>query len=295
MSIFIQKDQTVSLNLNKLGQQSVEHIEVMLTPQHGQVVVLENGELSYQASNDYRGNDQFIATLFSESDSLDIKFDIKIGHTITTANQQILDDINQQDLSVQQVVFVDSAVSDPSHLLGELDDNTVVFTLNSQLDGIQQIDDILSKLKANQPNQNISGLHIVSHGDAAELYLGNSQVTLQNMQNAYQAQLQHIGSLLSADADLLIYGCNFGAGSAGAEAVAELSALTGADIAASDDLTASTALQGDAELEVTTGEIATAQVINEHSIANYQAALALPTTNAGSLIIGLGQAYGFGF
>ena len=39
------------------------------------------------------------------------------------------------------------------------------------------------------------------------------------------------------DADLLIYGCNFGQGEAGQEAMETLAELTGADIAASTDRT----------------------------------------------------------
>ena len=58
-------------------------------------------------------------------------------------------------------------------------------------------------------------------------------------------------------ADFLIYGCNYGEGETGQAAAARLAQLTGADVAASSDLTGSTALGGDWDLEVSTGQIET--------------------------------------
>ena len=56
--------------------------------------------------------------------------------------------------------------------------------------------------------------------------------------------------------DLLIYGCHFGAGTTGRLAVQALARATGADVAASDDLTGNAALGGDWDLEVTEGDVA---------------------------------------
>ena len=60
----------------------------------------------------------------------------------------------------------------------------------------------------------------------------------------------------------MIYGCNFGEGEAGQAAAVRLAELTGADIAASDDLTGSTELGGDWDLEVQTGTIETVVAFN---------------------------------
>ena len=56
----------------------------------------------------------------------------------------------------------------------------------------------------------------------------------------------------------MIYGCNFGQGDAGEDAVATLSELTGADVAASDDLTGAEAKGGDWDLELNVGTVETA-------------------------------------
>jgi hypothetical protein len=69
------------------------------------------------------------------------------------------------------------------------------------------------------------------------------------------AQLKAWGAALSADADILLYGCNVGADAAGKAFVNLLAQATGADVAASDDLTGNAALGGDWDLEVKTGAI----------------------------------------
>jgi len=60
---------------------------------------------------------------------------------------------------------------------------------------------------------------------------------------------------LAANADLLIYGCDVAAGSAGEKLVGDLAALTGADVAASTDATGSALLGGNWVLEQASGPI----------------------------------------
>ncbi|MCP3993695.1 MAG: DUF4347 domain-containing protein, partial [bacterium] len=86
-----------------------------------------------------------------------------------------------------------------------------------------------------------------------------------------------IGASLSADADLLIYGCNFGEGTEGAQAAQTLAALTGADVAASDDLTGHQSLGGDWDLEVRVGDIESEPLIDQQARDLWVNALALPT------------------
>lgn len=64
-----------------------------------------------------------------------------------------------------------------------------------------------------------------------------------------------------SDADLLIYGCDVGAGVAGQDLLSAISQLTGADLAASDDLTGAGLLGGDWDLEIQTGIIETSSVV----------------------------------
>ena len=78
---------------------------------------------------------------------------------------------------------------------------------------------------------------------------------------ARAAQIASWGDALSADADVLLYGCDVAASADGRALVGGLAQLTGADVAASDDLTGAAALGGDWELEFSTGAIESSRAI----------------------------------
>ena len=67
--------------------------------------------------------------------------------------------------------------------------------------------------------------------------------------------MQSWSQALTDDADILLYGCDVASGELGQAFVQMLGQLTGADVAASDDLTGSSALGGDWTLEFSTGSI----------------------------------------
>jgi RNase P/RNase MRP subunit p29 len=67
--------------------------------------------------------------------------------------------------------------------------------------------------------------------------------------------LQSWANALGVDADILFYGCNLAGSSAGKELVDNIARLTGADVAASDDLTGHSLLGGDWVLEYHAGTI----------------------------------------
>ena len=118
----------------------------------------------------------------------------------------------------------------------------------------------------------ISSLQIVSHGQAGELDFGSDRLNLGNV-SSYAAQLQSWSQALTDDADILLYGCNVASGELGQAFVQILSQLTGADVAASDDLTGSTALGGNWELEFNTGSIEANLVFAPTTILGYGAVL----------------------
>jgi hypothetical protein len=93
-----------------------------------------------------------------------------------------------------------------------------------------------------------SSIQIISHGSAGAITIGSTVLTSNNLLQ-YQLQLDNIGHALTDSGDLLLYGCNVGSGDIGRQFVETLAQLTGADVAASDDLTGSGALGGDWILE----------------------------------------------
>jgi large repetitive protein len=158
----------------------------------------------------------------------------------------------------QEIVFIESNVSNIDLLRDGLGAGKEVHLLDANQDGLQQIATIL------QGRKGIDALHLVSHGSEGELNLGALLLDQENLSN-HQAVLQHIGHSLNPDADILLYGCNVAAGG-GQQFIDQLAVITGADVAASNNLTGSDAMGGDWTLEVVAGNIeTTAHISTEFS------------------------------
>jgi hypothetical protein len=152
------------------------------------------------------------------------------------------------------VVFVDSAVAGYQGLIQDLVRPTEasaadveVVILDGDRDGIAQMSETLSRYA------DVSTIHVLSHGSSGSLQLGNTQLTGSNL-DSYAAQLSAWQESLAEGADILLYGCNVAEGK-GMEFVADLAGATGADVAASDNLTGAAMLGGDWILETSTGAI----------------------------------------
>ncbi|WNZ24950.1 DUF4347 domain-containing protein [Leptolyngbya sp. NK1-12] len=152
---------------------------------------------------------------------------------------------NLQSLSPTEIAFVDAGVADSSSLIAQFTAGTEVHLLDASQDAIDQITQVLSS------RSQVSAVHIVSHGSDGALQLGGE--TIRDL-SEYEAELQQWSNSLIANADILLYGCNVAADAAGVAFIQSLAQLTGADVAASDDLTG---LGGDWELEYQTGQVET--------------------------------------
>lgn len=169
-----------------------------------------------------------------------------------------------------EVTFIESDVPDLKTLLDGMA-GAEVHIIDSSQDGLQQISAILAG------RNGIDALHIISHGESATLDLG--ALTLNNESLAiHQAELSAIGQSLSADGDILLYGCDVGAGTAGQVFIDQLANTTGADVAASTNLTGSAAQGGDWNLEISSGHIETKVVVDPALAAHYQHVLAISST-----------------
>ncbi|MFM6026750.1 MAG: DUF4347 domain-containing protein, partial [Dolichospermum sp.] len=150
--------------------------------------------------------------------------------------------------STKSVVFIDPNVADYQNIVNSVKPGTLLFLLDGNRDGIQQITQNLSGLR------DIDSLQIISQGAEGSLSLGSTVLNSANL-SSYTSQLQQCGQSLTATGDILLYGSNVAQGLAGKTFVQQISQLTGADVAASDDLTGNTASGGDWVLEYTTGLI----------------------------------------
>ena len=174
----------------------------------------------------------------------------------TGAQDLLRADIEQQDIEAAEtspetveIVFIDAGVTDPLTLLESVPSNALVYEIDAGSDGVEQIAQILSGY------ENVDAVHILSHGEEGVLNLGSATLTAQSMIGEHADELAAIGAALSANGDILIYGCDFTSGEAGLEAAMVLGGLTGADIAASTDDTGHADLGGDWELETTLGAV----------------------------------------
>ncbi|MBR7748250.1 DUF4347 domain-containing protein, partial [Undibacterium baiyunense] len=175
--------------------------------------------------------------------------------------------------SSPSVIFVDSRVKDSAALLKNIPNGTEVIILNHNTDGLQQIANYLS-------GKQVASIQLVAHGFESQLWLGSSFLDNATLSN-FKDSLAKIGEALTPDGDILIYSCDLAAGEDGLEFVNDLANFTGADIAASNNRTG---LNGDWELEITTGNIEAKSALSQDAIASYEHALATltVTTNADS-------------
>ncbi|MBD2357668.1 DUF4347 domain-containing protein [Tolypothrix sp. FACHB-123] len=166
----------------------------------------------------------------------------------------------------REIAFIDSTLLNYNQLATGLQSSTEVYLLNPNQDGIAQINSVLSE------RLDITTLHIFSHARDGAVQLGATTLNLTNIGN-YTDKLQSWSEALTVNADVLFYGCNLAASDWGQQLVQQISILTQADVAASDDLTGNADLGGDWELEVQTGKIETPLAINTSLQNSYQGVL----------------------
>jgi hypothetical protein len=152
--------------------------------------------------------------------------------------------------AVHEIAFIDSSIADWETLLAGLNPDIEVVILDTATDGVLQIAERLRNANG------LSAIHVFSHGSSGELLLGDAVVNTGNLEQ-YSVALATIGNALSETGDILLYGCNVAQGETGQAFIGQLAAYTGADVAASTDLTGSAALGGNWVLEAASGAVDT--------------------------------------
>ncbi|MCX7086414.1 MAG: DUF4347 domain-containing protein, partial [Methylococcales bacterium] len=181
--------------------------------------------------------------------------------------------MTQTNTAIQNLLVIDNQVADWQSLISGIGADTAVLVLDSGSDGLTQISDYLASL-AGQNLPLLQSIQIISHGDAGALQLGSDLINQSNL-SSYAKQLSKMGSSLTATGDILLYGCNVAAGQTGLDFISQFAALTNADVAASNDITGSAALNGNWQLEVKTGVIDADIVIMSSNLSIYNAILAI--------------------
>ena len=183
----------------------------------------------------------------------------------------------------KQIVFVASELSNLNNLITALPSSVVVVKLDPFEDGLNQIARVLFNLK------DLDSIHIVSHGSEGALQLGSTILNAGNIYD-YLQQLSTIGSSLNVNGNIFIYGCSVAAGTDGQAFIQALAQLTKSDIAASSNITGSTALGGDWILESATGQINSTSFFQNTTSEEFQGTLSLPgihiASNSSGIFLG---------
>ncbi|MCC6534807.1 MAG: DUF4347 domain-containing protein, partial [Burkholderiales bacterium] len=155
----------------------------------------------------------------------------------------------------RELVVVDAAIAEREQLVAELAAQAgsarsfEILLLDSATDGLAQITQALFARGIV-----FDAMHVFSHGAQDALVLGSSRIGFA-APNARPEAVREWERYLAEDADLLLYACDIAALDAGTQWLAWLAQASGADVAASRDLTANAALGGDWDLEWRAGAI----------------------------------------
>ena len=145
----------------------------------------------------------------------------------------------------KEVVFVDTSVANYQTLLNQMPTDVDVVLLDSSKDGLSQMAEWA------QTHSGYDAIHIISHGAEGRLYLGDLTLDSSTLASR-QSDLSTLGAALTDSGDILLYGCSVASGE-GTNFISTLASETGADVAASSDLTGSVAKGGNWSLEKSVG------------------------------------------
>ncbi|MES3024950.1 MAG: DUF4347 domain-containing protein, partial [Pseudomonadota bacterium] len=175
-----------------------------------------------------------------------------------------------------EVAFIDTTIPGWQTLAAAIRSGVELVMLDPTRDAFTQMAEHL------QGRQGLDAIHLITHGSEGAIMIGG-----QSFGGAELAQrgtdLAAIGRALGANGDLLLYGCDIGAGSAGAALLGALAEGSGADVAASTDATgAALPWGGDWALEASTGAIEAALFATADALAGFEGKLAVVNLSTSS-------------
>ena len=160
-----------------------------------------------------------------------------------------------------EIMFFDSSPKHDFQLETPYSSHVLLSVLPVNTPGIEYITSTLSTY------QDISAIHIVTHGAPGQINIGSDVLEAVSLQTRAQ-DLAAWGNALIPGGDILFYGCSVAQGNVGGGLIDRIAALSRADVAASIDNTGASDLGGNWILEYHTGPIEagrTTPTLLEHS------------------------------
>jgi len=171
-----------------------------------------------------------------------------------------------------ELVFIDLSTPEAAGFVREIQSSATenvqfqYITMGGHQNGIDLISATLAQ------HDRVSAIHIISHGEDGQVNMGANILNTTALQQ-YNNAIEGWRNTLSNNADILIYGCDVASTATGREFVTAFALATGADVAASDDLSGHQLLGGDWDLEHTHGNVETRIVLSDELQSNWQATL----------------------
>ncbi len=169
------------------------------------------------------------------------------------------------------LVVLDPSIEDDRILLAGVRPDAWAAVLQPEQDGVAQITALLQALP------NVSELHILSHGSAGVLYLGNSELSLTTLDRyAHHLNAWFTPNSYRSSAALHLYGCHLADKIAGATYMVAMHYLTGATVHASTHTVGSVALGGSWVLDAIAPAVRSRQAAINRVDAGREWELSLP-------------------
>jgi hypothetical protein len=178
---------------------------------------------------------------------------VRLGADIETQRWTALGSFSSQLQSEKSIYIVTSSSASLNQLETALQSRGAT---TIQLKAEESLSDLVDRLKAIAPPGGFDAIHLLGHGAPGQFTIGRQTLTSRNVWR-HKDELTQLGQLLNESGDLLLYGCETGKGTAGQRLIDSVAKYTGADVAASDDITYSNLLTktSDWDLEEHIGSI----------------------------------------
>lgn len=134
----------------------------------------------------------------------------------------------------RELIVLDSTVANADALLADMLASPGAIGQTEYL--VARFEGLTSLTTLLEGYRELDAIHLVSHGSPGSLVLGGEHFDAASAW-MHAADVQSWGRSLTADGDLLLYGCNAAMGESGEALLAALARLTGADVAASTNAT----------------------------------------------------------
>lgn len=243
-----------------------------IAPPQENTLIVESLEPRYMLSGDAA---LVLPPLFEAENKESILFqpqpETPLGHNALVTDSSI--DTSEQQQLIDQIVFIDPNVADNDVLVQKIlqsergaSGKIELVYLDAEIDGVKQVANWLKQYN------DLDALHFITHGQDGSINIGQGSLTQETIAE-YESDLALWGASLTDSGDIFLYGCSVAETAIGQAFVDQLSQVTGADIAASNDPSGSEEYGGDWMLEHSVGLI-DAQSLFDAATLNYSHLLA---------------------